>query len=450
VAAIVTRGGDTPGAVYVHVDHIGSVEKLTNEKGGVVEKRSYDPYGQRRNHVWGQPPPASFASKITLGFTSHESDDEVGLVNMRGRVYDPKVGRFLTTDPIVSNLYSGQSFNAYSYVVNNPLTLVDPSGFQPAMGVISQPGYPDVPLHYEEIKGGYGNQVARYLNHEGPPPREEPPPGPKEKEDARQAGEVGAAAPPTDVDTTGSSPELDPQAATTTPEDLTQNPYVQVEGGFLAGVSLGLVPMGGVGHQLLDAGEVLPHGTPEARLGLSVGLIVGGIATTAGGLGGEVLGGAATTTGIGAAVGVPAIVVSTTLVVGGAGNIAAGIRGLTQSLSKGSGTPPAAKPASEFPRSSLRGASIKWLNKNKPQGWTKTPTRDNQGWIWRDENGVERLRFMRPNGENPGASQWSRQANGYFRWKDANGNYLDIDGNVLRQGVEGFEEASHIMYEGSL
>jgi len=162
---------------------------------------------------------------------------------------------------------------------------------------------------------------------------------------ARQAGEVGAAAPPTDVDTTGSSPEHDPQAATTAPDDWRQNPYVQLEGGFLAGVSLGLVPMGGVGQQLADAGEVLPHGTPEARLGLAVGQIVGGIALTVGGFTGEVLGGAATVTGIGVAVGVPAMVVSTTLVVGGAGNIAAGIRGLmtTGSGSTGpQGTAPAA------------------------------------------------------------------------------------------------------------
>jgi hypothetical protein len=67
-------------------------------------------------------------------------------------------------------------------------------------------------------------------------------------------------------------------------------------------------------------------------------MIVGGIITTAGGVTGEVLGGAATTTGIGAAVGVPAMVVSTTLVVGGVGNVAAGIRGLTQSMmSRGRG-----------------------------------------------------------------------------------------------------------------
>ena len=204
---------------------------------------------------------------------------------------------------------------------------------------------------FDEIKAGAGSQLARYLNHEGPPPREEPPSGPKEKEDARQAGEVGAAAPPADVDTTGSSPEHDPQAATTAPDDWRQNPYVQIEGGFLAGVSLGLVPLGGVGQQLADAGEVLPHGTPEARLGLAVGQVVGGIALTVGGFTGEVLGGAATVTGIGAAVGVTAMVVSTTLVVGGAGNIAAGVRGLTQAMmSKGSGrTTPKGEPK-ELPR----------------------------------------------------------------------------------------------------
>jgi hypothetical protein len=63
-----------------------------------------------------------------------------------------------------------------------------------------------------------------------------------------------------------------------------QNPYVQVEGGFLAGLSLGIVPFAGVGQQLLDAGEVLPHGTPEARRGLAVGQIVGGLITLVGGL----------------------------------------------------------------------------------------------------------------------------------------------------------------------
>jgi RHS repeat-associated protein len=132
----------------VHVDHLGSIDALTNAKGGIEERRSYDPLGQRRNPLWGQPPPASFASKTTKGFTGHEHDDELGLVNMKGRVYDPKLGRFLTTDPIVANLFSGQSFNAYAYVLGNPLSYVDPSGFQPTN--VNEPGVLVMPTAFIE------------------------------------------------------------------------------------------------------------------------------------------------------------------------------------------------------------------------------------------------------------------------------------------------------------
>src|SRR5262249_41578278 len=65
------------------------------------------------------------------GFTWHEQDEELGLVNMKGRTYDPKVGRFLTPDPVVPDPMSGQSWNPYSYVDNNPLTYVDPTGYDP-------------------------------------------------------------------------------------------------------------------------------------------------------------------------------------------------------------------------------------------------------------------------------------------------------------------------------
>jgi hypothetical protein len=58
VVAVVTRGGDTPGTLYVHVDHLGSVDALTNASGGIEERRSHDAYGQRRNPVWGPAHPA--------------------------------------------------------------------------------------------------------------------------------------------------------------------------------------------------------------------------------------------------------------------------------------------------------------------------------------------------------------------------------------------------------
>lgn len=48
---------------------------------------------------------------------------------MNGRVYDPELGRFLSPDPVVQAPYNTQSYNRYSYVLNNPLSLVDPSGY---------------------------------------------------------------------------------------------------------------------------------------------------------------------------------------------------------------------------------------------------------------------------------------------------------------------------------
>lgn len=65
----------------------------------------------------------------SLGFTEHEEDDELGLVYMKGRTYDPRLGRFLQADPIVQAPTYSQSWNRYAYVMNNPLTLTDPSGF---------------------------------------------------------------------------------------------------------------------------------------------------------------------------------------------------------------------------------------------------------------------------------------------------------------------------------
>jgi hypothetical protein len=97
------------------------------------------------------------------------------------------------------------------------------------------------------------------------------------------------------------------------------------------------VPFAGVGQQFLDAAEVLPHGTPEARLGLALGEIAGGLFTAASGLAGEVGGGALSVTGVGALAGVPVIVASTTAVVGGVGNVMVGIQGLA---STGSGNGP--------------------------------------------------------------------------------------------------------------
>lgn len=136
VAAIHTRrSGGTPASdtVYVHTDHLGSPELFTNSSGGVVVRPSFGAYGERRDGSdWDGPVSAAdldkIADTIRHGFTGHEHLDAVGLIHMNGRVYDPLAGRFLGVDPIV-HAGNSQSPNGYSYVWNNPLTFVDPSGF---------------------------------------------------------------------------------------------------------------------------------------------------------------------------------------------------------------------------------------------------------------------------------------------------------------------------------
>ncbi|WP_438023101.1 RHS repeat-associated core domain-containing protein [Sorangium sp. So ce233] len=236
VVAIVTRGGAEPGTRYVHVDHLGSVDVLTDEDGDVVERRSYDPFGQRRNPEWGEPAPASFSSETTRGFTGHEGDDELGLVNMRGRIYDPRVGRFLTTDPIVQAPLSGQSWNPYSYVRNSPLNYVDPSGFQ------AEPEPPPLlPIYSKEHK--HENRVdMRY------PPRE----GKQRQEKPIEAAEVGATTAPVDVSTTGTSSGYVPQPVTVSPEHAGAGGPGTVVGQTLLGAAEGTRDVGvGIARMLV-------------------------------------------------------------------------------------------------------------------------------------------------------------------------------------------------------
>jgi RHS repeat-associated protein len=121
---------------YLHKDHLGSIDTITDENGQLVEKFSFDAWGQRRDpNTWGALTEAQLLDIATQdlttdrGFTGHEHLDEVQLIHTNGRLYDPVIGRFLSADPYVQAPTFSQSLNRYSYVLNNPLSLVDPSGF---------------------------------------------------------------------------------------------------------------------------------------------------------------------------------------------------------------------------------------------------------------------------------------------------------------------------------
>ncbi|AJR05714.1 type IV secretion protein Rhs [Photobacterium gaetbulicola] len=117
---------------YLHYDALGSVDMITDGYGFIVERRSYDPWGKTRNIQWADEDDASTLRQFTLtnrGYTGHEQLPEVGMIHMNGRVYDQELGRFLSADPIIKSPYMTNSFNRYSYVTNNPLKYVDPTGF---------------------------------------------------------------------------------------------------------------------------------------------------------------------------------------------------------------------------------------------------------------------------------------------------------------------------------
>jgi hypothetical protein len=131
---------------------------------------------------------------------------------------------------------------------------------------------------------------------------------------------------------------------------------------------------------------------------------------------------------------------------GNAGPLGAAGAVLMEGKKGGGSSKPSA--STEFPRKSLRGVSEKWLKRNKPRGWRQVPADTKGGWKWLDENGIERLRFMRKSGLNASANQWARQANGYFRWQNAAGEFLDINGKVISKMDPRFQELTHIPYEG--
>lgn len=134
VAIRTLRSNSADDTRYMHKDHLGSVDVITSETGSVVQRLSYDAFGQRRNATaWSgallTSDWTSIAAITPRGFTFHEELDNVDLIHMNGRVYDANIGRFISADPFIQAPLMSQSFNRYSYVVNNPLSLVDPSGY---------------------------------------------------------------------------------------------------------------------------------------------------------------------------------------------------------------------------------------------------------------------------------------------------------------------------------
>ena len=102
---------------YFFNDNLGSRRVVLDSSGAVTDKFTYSAYGEVTHDSGTNNYLASFTGK---GY------DGTGLLYFNARYYDPVVGRFLTEDP------SMEGINWYSYVGNNPVNLVDPTGLREA------------------------------------------------------------------------------------------------------------------------------------------------------------------------------------------------------------------------------------------------------------------------------------------------------------------------------
>ncbi len=132
-----TNGGNW--RMYILGDRQGSVSSILNGTSTFV-KESFSAFGLERNAAdWSTAVPAVDASNVRYvsrhgyGFQTvigqPGSTNALGIIHMNGRVEDAVVGRFLSADPNIPDPTNTQSYNRYSYTNNNPLTMVDPTGF---------------------------------------------------------------------------------------------------------------------------------------------------------------------------------------------------------------------------------------------------------------------------------------------------------------------------------
>jgi RHS repeat-associated protein len=110
---------DTDGTILFYTrDHLGSIRELTDSAQAVRARYDYDPYG-RMTKVQGD-------KDSLFGYAMYFWHGQSGLNLTKFRAYDPNLGRWISEDPY------GElgGINLYGYVLNNPISYIDPLGLE--------------------------------------------------------------------------------------------------------------------------------------------------------------------------------------------------------------------------------------------------------------------------------------------------------------------------------
>jgi RHS repeat-associated protein len=144
------------GTRYLTTDSLDSTRVVTDKDGGATSRHDYLPFGAEIGAgIGGRSTTQGYSQldNIRQKFASNERDNETGLDYFRARYYASTQGRFTSPDqPFVDQYGSNpQSWNLYSYVRNNPLRLVDPTG------------------HFAQDQNGKPNELDPNTTTNGPP-----------------------------------------------------------------------------------------------------------------------------------------------------------------------------------------------------------------------------------------------------------------------------------------
>jgi RHS repeat-associated protein len=121
------------GFYWLHTDHLGSGRKMTDTSGALIYRGEFDPHGQSL-YEWQVTGQTNLNSHK---FTGYERDFGTNLDYAKARIYHHNRGRFMQPDPLgfgSADVTNPQSLNLYSYVRNDPVNFVDPSGLRMSLG----------------------------------------------------------------------------------------------------------------------------------------------------------------------------------------------------------------------------------------------------------------------------------------------------------------------------
>ena len=125
---LISRIGSDGSIICYHFDARGSTVALTDNAGYVTHQYAYDPFGKVSGSSGAAVNPFRYIGKYGV------LDDGDGIACIRARYYMPSIARFISKDPMPSADGDSQGLHRYIYALNNPVKLIDISGWSPMEG----------------------------------------------------------------------------------------------------------------------------------------------------------------------------------------------------------------------------------------------------------------------------------------------------------------------------